>query len=60
MCQVCRHNPCHPRCPYAEPTIVHHCTMCGAEIYEGDEYYDIGGDAICEDCIENARREAEL
>lgn len=60
MCEVCRHTPCHPSCPYATPRIAHHCAICDAEIYEGDEYYDIGGDAICEDCIENARREAEL
>lgn len=58
MCQVCRMNPCHPQCPYAEPNIVHHCAICDAEIYVGDTYYDICGDPICADCIDNAQREA--
>ena len=30
------------------------CSDCGEPIY--DEYYDICGDYICEDCIRNYKR----
>ena len=26
------------------------CDECGAQIFEGDDYYDFGGDCICENC----------
>ncbi len=60
MCDVCRQNPCHPRCPYApEPPVVHNCIHCKAAIREGDEYYNIDGEPWCEDCISNAHTYAE-
>ena len=27
------------------------CDHCGGEIYEGEEYYYIDGQYICEDCL---------
>lgn len=35
----------HPETP------IGYCVDCGAEIYYGDWCYNIGGDIICEDCI---------
>jgi len=33
------------------------CDHCGQEIYEGEEYYDIEGDRIHEDCLRDYCRE---
>ena len=30
------------------------CAWCGEPIWDG--YYDIGGDHVCEDCIDGCRR----
>ena len=39
MCDVCRQNPCSPRCPNAdEPKAYHYCSYCGEGIYEGEKY----------------------
>lgn len=39
MCELCRQAPCHPRCPNAdEPITEHECCICGAGIFEGEEY----------------------
>ena len=35
------------------------CEWCGDPIYYGDEYYDLGGDKVCEDCIRDCRRTAD-
>ena len=32
------------------------CDVCGEVIYEGDEYYKLGEDNICKQCVENAER----
>ena len=31
-----------------------HCAWCGRAIWDG--YYDIGGDMVCEECIDGCRR----
>ena len=52
MCEYCHHVPHLSGCPCApDPTVVHKCAHCGAEIYEGDEYYEIDGVSYCEDCL---------
>ena len=28
------------------------CEICGRPLYEGDNFFDIGGEMWCEDCIE--------
>ena len=33
------------------------CDYCGREIYEGEEYYEIEGDRIHEDCFDEYIRE---
>ena len=41
MCDVCRQNPCHSRCPnYIQPKTTHHCSSCGEGIYDGEEYIE--------------------
>lgn len=61
MCSVCMSNPCNSRCPNAEEEkTVHICMNCGEDIYEGDDYYDIDGEAWCEECIKDCKKTAEL
>ena len=35
------------------------CTVCGCSICSGDDYYNIGGDPVCEDCIDAYKEVAE-
>ena len=35
------------------------CAWCGGPIYAGDDYYDLDGESVCEECIESAKRKAE-
>lgn len=47
--------------PEDDREIVYVCEMCGEEIREGDDYYDIEGfGPCCEDCITSSRHIAEL
>lgn len=41
---------------------VYECQVCGYDILEGDDYYDIPGfGPCCEECIDNAKKhDAEL
>ena len=32
------------------------CALCDGEIYRGEEYYHINGQAVCRDCCMNLRR----
>lgn len=50
--------------PYREPECVKHCTVCGGEIYENEEYWEIDCETMCsEDCVmeyhEQHKRTAE-
>lgn len=37
------------------------CSICGAEIYEGDDYYEVNDEAFCEDCmVDTFRKTAEF
>lgn len=59
MCEVCRQNPCHPRCPNApDPPSVFICAGCGRPIFDGDEYWEFLGEQFCENCVDFARKEA--
>ena len=60
MCEECYQFPCHPRCPNApEPVAVHECVCCGSDIYAGEDYYDIEGDAYCKECVTSKTAEME-
>ena len=59
MCDICRHNPCDPRCPNApDPPSVFVCSGCGDDILEGDDYVELMGEQWCRDCINDCKREA--
>lgn len=38
--------------------VVFTCAWCGEPIYNGNDYYDLDGDAVCEDCMLSARKTA--
>lgn len=60
MCEYCHSIPHLSQCPNAtEPPIVYKCSWCNEPIYEGDIYYDINDNVWCEECIIDARKEAE-
>lgn len=40
--------------------IVDTCMNCGEFIYEGEEYYDIDGKILCENCISECKKEGEI
>ena len=53
MCAICLSSPCDPRCPNApEPTAVDNCYVCDKPIREGEEYFTLGGVAVCSKCAE--------
>ena len=59
MCEICRRDPCDPRCPNApEPPVVFVCSGCSGKIREGDDYWDILGEQFCESCVDDAKKEA--
>lgn len=35
------------------------CDWCGGEIFCGDEYYNIHGEVLCFDCVQDCLRRAE-
>ncbi|PRR70887.1 hypothetical protein [Clostridium thermopalmarium] len=39
--------------------VVDTCSECGCNIYEGDEYYDINGLILCQNCLSDYKREAQ-
>lgn len=61
MCEYCHQYRCPSGCPNApEPPIFNHCEACGAEIYDGDEYYEIDDHVYCESCVQGGYRTAEV
>lgn len=54
MCAICNSIPCKRGCPNAEePVPEYRCKICGEGIFSGDKYLQIGGERICEMCVEN-------
>lgn len=35
------------------------CDWCGGDIHFGDDYFNIHGEILCCDCVEDCREEAE-
>lgn len=60
MCEICGHSPCLSYCPNAEFRVYCLCWRCGSEIREGDNYYDMGGEIWCEECVSDRKRCAEF
>lgn len=60
MCEICMKSPHDPRCPNApEPPTVYVCSGCGADIVDGEDYWEILGEQFCESCIDDSRKTAE-
>ena len=38
---------------YTEPTPIYECMICGGGIYEGEAYYNINGDIVCEEHLKD-------
>jgi hypothetical protein len=36
----------------------HWCEACQSPIYEGETYYDMFGDILCEECVKNCKKQA--
>ena len=43
---------------YAKKTFTT-CDWCGGDILEGDEYYNIHGEVLCFDCVQDCLKRAE-
>lgn len=41
-----------------ERTPVYYCSCCNEPIYDGDYYYPIDGEKVCEYCIEDFKEKA--
>ena len=54
MCEICRSNPCHPRCPnYIPPKTSHYCSICQEGILNGEEYIENDyGECAHWDCVD--------
>lgn len=60
MCFYCRQSlGHHPSCPFAEPSYVYECDECGGGIYHDEKYLEIGGEYICEKCVNDMMKYAE-
>lgn len=44
--------------PECEERVMFECAYCGDSIFEGDDYYELGCEPVCEQCIEEAKRTA--
>lgn len=52
MCDICLRTPCASGCPNApEPPVFAKCDECGEEIYDGDEYVEVGDLRFCTECV---------
>lgn len=49
--------PCHSVMRY-RPRKYTDCDWCGTEIQDGDEYYEIHGEILCAECVNECRKEA--
>ena len=60
MCRICNQHICPSACPNAdEPRPVYVCSGCSERILEGEDAWHILGEVFCEQCIDEARSEAE-
>lgn len=41
-----------------DPGVYTTCDWCGAEIFIGDHYFNIHGEILCEDCVDDCKKEA--
>ena len=58
MCNICRQTPCAAGCPNNDEEPIVECSICGRGIYDGDDYYELGGVIYCESCTYDNRHSA--
>jgi hypothetical protein len=59
-CDLCLQTTCDHGCPNEpDPPILFNCKACGAEIYEGDDYYEVDGEPYCDGCVRSRTAEVE-
>lgn len=46
-------------CEAPQSKVFKPCSICGENILEGDSYYEVGAQDVCEQCINTFRRIAE-
>ena len=56
MCSECGHYECTGGCPNYEPKIFAVCERCGKNIYQGDEFADLGS-IYCRACLDDMTKE---
>jgi hypothetical protein len=50
ICEICKQNPCHPKCPNKIRRVRGSCEVCGENLYEDEYYYtDNSGGTYCSD-----------
>ena len=60
MCEYCQSMPHSHGCPFEDdPPFFAECDLCRCEIYVGEDYFEINGLQICEDCMAKQRRTAD-
>lgn len=59
MCYECGSHPCVSSCPNAKRIVCHKCVNCKDDIYDGEIFYNLNGDAWCEECIDEAKTFAD-
>lgn len=52
MCDECRQTVCPAQCPNYESIVSERCAGCGCDIYEYEDYFEVGGAPLCCDCFD--------
>ena len=57
LCEICKKDPCHFRCPnYSPQKSMYHCSSCGEIICKGEEYIEnLNGEYRHYDCFHDIR-----
>ena len=59
MCDICLRTTCPSTCPNSDDLDIAHWCICGEEIYEGDDCYNVAGEIYCEKCVQSTIAELE-
>lgn len=60
MCEYCHQYPHALGCPNdPDPEVIYECSACGADIVEGEDYYEVDGEPYCDGCVRSRTAEVE-
>lgn len=51
MCYLCNQVPCPSACPNATSISCDICSECGADICQGEEFYNLNGNKYHKECV---------